>query len=141
MQGEEPGLRAGHHEGVRQLPRQDRDRSRCRGMRFTTHLDAHFAVEHQEGLLLGEVPMHRTGIASLSLVLQEVQASGCGVPAGAHADQRAQEPHRLLNLGREDRRGAHRIGVVLKRHVLIVPVRDYHQTARDRQYCATKVGS
>jgi hypothetical protein len=102
-------------------------------MRFTTHLDAQFAVEHKEGLVIRQMPMHRTGIAPLSLVFQDRQASGCRVPAGAHTDQRAQEPHRLLDLGREDRRGARRIGVVLKRHVLIVPVRDYHQTARDRQ--------
>jgi len=117
----------------RQLPGQKGDRSRCSGVRFATHLDAQFAVEHKEGLVIRQIPMHRTGIALLSLVFQDRQASGCGVPAGAHADRRAQERHRLLDLEREGRRGAHRIGVVLKRHILIVPVRDYHRTARDRQ--------
>ena len=64
----------------RQLPGQKGDRSRCRSVRFATHLDAQFAVEHKEGLVIRQIPMHRTGIALLSLVFQDRQASGCGVP-------------------------------------------------------------
>ena len=70
-------------------------------------------------------PPRRTGsrgIASLTLVFQDVQASGCGVPAGADVDQRAQKPHCLLNLRCEDCRCARRI-VVLKRHASIRPRR------------------
>src|SRR6476469_1820849 len=91
VHGEEPGLRAGHHEGVRQLPRQERDRPGSRGMRFTTHLHTQFAVEHEEGLLFCQRPVQRTAITSLTLVFQDVQASGCVLPAAADAYQRAHE--------------------------------------------------
>lgn len=99
-----------------QLPRQERDRPGSSGMRFTTHLDTQFAVEHEEGLLFGQMPVQRTAIASLTLVFQDVQASGCVLPAGADAYQRAHEPHRLLNLRCEDCRCARRAVVLLKGH-------------------------
>ena len=98
MQGKEPGLRAGYHKGVRQLPRQERDRTGSRGARSAGHIDAQFAVEHKEGLLVSQMPVHGTAVAPLTLVFQYRQASCCRVPAGADANQRPEEPHCLLHI-------------------------------------------
>src|SRR6185437_5417731 len=40
------------------------------------------STKHEEGLLFGQMPVQRTAIASLTLVFQDVQASGCVPPAG-----------------------------------------------------------
>jgi hypothetical protein len=40
VQGEEPGLRAGHDEGVRELARQERDRTGTGGPGLAADLDA-----------------------------------------------------------------------------------------------------
>lgn len=114
------GLRTGHHEGVRQLPRQDRGRSRSGGASLSADLDPNLAVEHQEGLLVGQMPVHGTAIAPLTVVFQDGQAPGSGVAAGADADQRPQEPDRLLKFRRKNHRTARRVGTVLFSHSTIL---------------------
>ena len=103
---------------------------------FTTQLDTRFAVEHEEGLLFGQMPVQRTAIASLTLVFQDVQASGCVLPAGADAYQRAHEAHRLLNLRCEDCRCARRAVVLLKGHAPNQTPVNPRGTKGQRRLCA-----
>ena len=78
----------------------------------------------------------RTAIASLTLVFQDVQASGCVLPAGADAYQRAHEAHRRLNLRCEDCRCARRAVVLLKGHAPNQTPVNPRGTKGQRRLCA-----
>ena len=72
-----------------------------------------FAVEHEEGLLIGEMPVHWAAVAALSVMVQECKPPRCGVAASTDANKRAHEPHRLLDLRREDHWTDRGAGIVL----------------------------